>query len=416
MQIIDVFSGIGGFSYAGKLMGWRTIQFCEIDKFCQKVLSYHWPGVPIHDNIKTLTAEQIKNNPLYNENETTIFVGGVPCQPWSVAGKRLGKADDRDLWEETIKLVGQVKPDWCLLENVRGLVNWSGGLVFEQVQADLEVEGYEVLPFILPACAVDAPHRRDRVWFVGKRIDSNTTNAGIESLREWAEQANSVRNAPHPDSAGLQEARPEQSTAGIAGVCTRAETPQNPLHSGRIQREPEQEGTEIREQRDTCSGSSERICVSEGTTSDTSNLGCNHGSNNREERHIQGNERITSESESERDGRISRFGEAGSVITDPNRNGFQRGIPTNINKQPSGERTYAQEHLSVYRQRVQFQNFPTQPPVCSGDDGISDRLDAITFSKWRQESIKAYGNAVVPPLVLEIFKAIEVYENLPSTD
>ncbi len=187
MQIIDTFSGIGGFSLAGRWMGWRTVQFCEIDKFCQKVLAYHFPNVPIHNDIKTLTAEQIINNGIYDKNEPTIFVGGVPCQPWSQAGKRLGKEDDRDLWEETIKLIGAIQPDFAVLENVRGFVNWNGGMVFDEVQADLEVEGYEVLPFLLPACAVNAPHRRDRIWFVAANSDLTgefTPRSGTEESEE----------------------------------------------------------------------------------------------------------------------------------------------------------------------------------------------------------------------------------------
>lgn len=167
MQIVDLYSGIGGFSLAGSwILGWKTIQFCEIDKFCQKVLSYHFPGVPIHEDIKTLTSEIVKNNKLYNKDEKTIVTGGFPCQPWSLAGKRKGTEDVRNLWPETITFVKDYKPDWCLFENVYGLVNWDGGVVFEQVCADLENAGYEVQTYLLPACGVNAPHRRDRIWIV----------------------------------------------------------------------------------------------------------------------------------------------------------------------------------------------------------------------------------------------------------
>jgi len=146
MQIIDLFSGIGGFSLAGRWVGWHTIQFCEIDKFGQRVLGYHFPNIPIHPDVKTLTGEQIINNGLYDPRETTIIVGGFPCQPFSAAGKRRGTEDDRHLWPECIRLVREVKPDFCVFENVFGIVSWDGGLVFEQVQADLEAEGYEVQP------------------------------------------------------------------------------------------------------------------------------------------------------------------------------------------------------------------------------------------------------------------------------
>lgn len=200
MQIIDTFSGIGGFSLAGSWIGWRTIQFCEIDKFCQKVLKYHWPDVPLHEDIKTLTSEIIKSSPLYEESESTIFVGGVPCQPWSLAGKRKGKADDRNLWPQTVKLIGAIHPDWAVLENVFGLTNWNGGVVFREVLSDLEYEGYEVQPFIIPACAVNAPHRRDRVWIVGNakdkgRRERNRQKNGNDKWKmgECGQEGNEIR-------------------------------------------------------------------------------------------------------------------------------------------------------------------------------------------------------------------------------
>ena len=173
MQVIDLFSGIGGFSLAAKWAGWETIQFCEIDKFCQKILAYHFPNVPIHDNVKTLNYEEIKKR--INPSKPTIVVGGFPCQPYSLAGKRLGKEDDRHLWPYCVETIRQLKPNYCVFENVFGIVNWNGGLVFDEVQSDLEAEGYEVQAFVLPACAVNAPHRRDRIWFV-----AYADNSGIE--------------------------------------------------------------------------------------------------------------------------------------------------------------------------------------------------------------------------------------------
>lgn len=155
----SLFSGIGGFDLASEWMGWNNIFHCEINPFCQKVLQYHFPNsIQHHDITKTDFS-------IYR-GRVDILTGGFPCQPFSVAGKQLGTEDDRYLWPEMLRAIREIQPSWIVGENVRGLVNWSGGLVFEQVQADLEAQGYEVIPFILPACAVDAPHRRDRVWFV----------------------------------------------------------------------------------------------------------------------------------------------------------------------------------------------------------------------------------------------------------
>lgn len=172
MQIIDLFSGVGGFSIAGDWMGWETVLFCEIDPFCQRILKTHYPDVPIHKDIKTITEEALTKNKLYDKNKRTILTGGFPCQPFSTAGARKGTEDDRHLWPEMLRTIRLFQPDWVVAENVYGIVNWGSGLVFEQVSLDLEKEGYEVFSYILPACAVNAPHRRDRVWFVAHSIRS----------------------------------------------------------------------------------------------------------------------------------------------------------------------------------------------------------------------------------------------------
>lgn len=157
MNHLDLFSGIGGFSLAAQWV-WREdhkiIAFCENDKFCQKVLEKHWPGVPIHDDIKHLNGDTLET--------IDLITGGFPCQPFSVAGKRKGKEDNRHVWPEMFRVIQETKPNWVIGENVAGIIN----LELEQVCADLESEGYEVQPFIIPACAVNAPHRRDRVWIV----------------------------------------------------------------------------------------------------------------------------------------------------------------------------------------------------------------------------------------------------------
>ena len=154
--VLDLFSGIGGFSLGlERTGGFRTVAFCEIEEFPRKVLRKHWPDVPIFEDVRTLHASDLPE-------PVDVICGGYPCQPFSVAGKREGKEDDRHLWPEMLRLVRECGPAFVICENVAGHV--SMGL--DQVLSDLEGEGYSCRTFIIPACAVNAPHRRDRVWIV----------------------------------------------------------------------------------------------------------------------------------------------------------------------------------------------------------------------------------------------------------
>ena len=169
MKVLDLFSGIGGFSLGLERAGLETVAFVEIDEYCRKVLKKHWPDVPIFSDIKTFGRSVF-------EESVDLICGGFPCQPFSVAGKRKGTDDNRHLWPEMFRVIREFKPSWVIAENVRGILSIDGGMVFEQVCLDLENEGYEVQPFVIPACAVNAPHRRDRVWIIGY---SNNPRSGI---------------------------------------------------------------------------------------------------------------------------------------------------------------------------------------------------------------------------------------------
>jgi len=140
----------------------ETVAFVEIDEYCQKVLKKHWPDVPIFSDIKTFGRS------VFGET-VDLICGGFPCQPFSAAGKRNGTNDNRHLWPEMLRVIQEYKPSWVVAENVRGILSIEQGMVFEQACLDLEGEGYEVQPFVIPACAVNAPHRRDRVWIVADR-------------------------------------------------------------------------------------------------------------------------------------------------------------------------------------------------------------------------------------------------------
>lgn len=293
MNHISLFSGIGGFDLASEWMGWNNIASCEINSFGRKVLQYYWPDALHHDDVHTFT-KKLLDEKIENWNSTdVILTGGFPCQPYSNAGKRLGKEDERHLWPQMLRVIREVQPNWIVGENVRGLVNWNGGMVFDEVQSDLEAEGFEVLPFLLPACAKNAPHRRDRIWFVAYSDNARTD----KQLRINRNQSKNNK------------------------------------------------GREIKSQ-----FKSREIC------NDVANA---HGGG---------------QSGKEHGGKKPRF---------------------------DCKKSFS----------IGFENFPTQSPICGGNDGIPDRLDGITFPKWRNESIKAYGNAVVPQVVFEIFKAIEKFKN-----
>ena len=191
MKHLDLFSGIGGFAYAVDQV-WENAEhtFVENDAFCQKVLKKHWPNSEIYGDIRQFITDTRCEYAYHKENKqklesersseqsfkqprdmgrVDLLTGGFPCQPFSQAGRRKGTADNRYLWPEMFRVIQLTKPTWVIAENVRGLVTWNEGMVLEQVCADLESEGYEVQPFINPAVAVNAPHRRDRVWIVANR-------------------------------------------------------------------------------------------------------------------------------------------------------------------------------------------------------------------------------------------------------
>ena len=161
---LSLFSGLGGFDVAAESAGMQTVMLCEIDKHCRKVLNHWWPDVPIWDNVKTLTT-----GVLYEQTglrTVDVISGGTPCQPASIAGKRRGKDDERWLWPDAIRVVREIKPSWAVFENPLGILTLDNGMAFESICTELENAGYEIQPYIIPACAVGAPHRRERVFIV----------------------------------------------------------------------------------------------------------------------------------------------------------------------------------------------------------------------------------------------------------
>jgi len=292
----SLFSGIGGFDLAATWMGWVNVFQCEKEEFCQRVLRFYWPNARLYGNVREFDATVFRG-------AIDVLSGGFPCQPFSVAGKRKGTADDRYLWPEMCRVINEVRPRWVVCENVLGLLNWRRGMVFEQMQADLEAAGYEVWAYILPAAGVGAPHRRDRVWIV-----AYTRGDGCGG-HQTAEEDGYRRSEK-----GLAGQHDVDALFG-SGVSADAD-------GGRW----------------------------EGRFSDRFR---------------------------------SLFETAGT---------FQGSEPSRGIAAPD------------------WSGFPTESPFCARDDGISGRLDGIAFSTWRYKSLRGAGNAIVPGVVMQIFRTIELMD------
>lgn len=294
MNHISLFSGIGGFDLASEWMGWNNVASCEINPFGRKVLKHYFPDALHHDDVHTFTKNLLDEKIKGWNSKDVILSGGFPCQPYSNAGKRKGKEDERHLFPEMLRIIREVRPRWIVGENVRGLVDWNGGLVFDEIHVDLENLGYEIQSFILPACSKNAPHRRDRIWIVAYANDTNT------------------------------------------------------------------------------------------------------GSDNR------GNKGTSKEIRREKTGVVPGTLRNVGDVTDADLSRRKR------QRKQSDPTTQTRTFNSCDA----WENFPIESAICGGNDGISRELDGITFPKWRNESIKAFGNAVVPQVVFEIFKAIQKFNEL----
>ena len=403
MTHASLFSGIGGFDLAAEWAGWTNVFNCEIDPFCRKVLAYHFPNAIQYEDVKATDFT-------VHRGGVDVLTGGFPCQPFSLAGKRRGTSDNRYLWPEMLRAIREIRPRWVVGENVLGIVNWSDGMVFEQVCADLEGEGYEVQPFLIPACAVDAPHRRDRVWFVAHRRtvedpisdgserepcisktepDKREQRLPCAGVSKWVCGAESAF-AADGGNAGIEVLQRER-TISVCSPCATPNANRDRRGKGHKQNQPEQPKWE----RVDSFGE-------EWAITDTDQFG------NRPPE-----ESGTPNGVGTKNASGARCGGSGSKRTD--RRADVCGVNSNTEVSRGGKLRNARSEKGARMRnelsRIEcavpnWEQFPTQPPVCGRDDGISARLDGITFPRWRRESIKAYGNAVVPQVVLQIFKTI----------
>lgn len=366
----SLFSGIGGFDLAAEWMGWTNVFHTEWNEFGQKVLKHHFPNsIQYHDIIKT--------DYTIHYGDIDIITGGFPCQPFSNAGKRKGKEDERYLWHEMLRAIQQIQPTYVVAENVRGLLTIDGGMVFEQVCLDLEAEGYQVQPVLLPAAGVNAPHRRDRIFIIAysNKCDDRRTSRADEtaSRKEWLSERHQVRQSSKPSEVQQPAANTisfgrQDNTRSVDGKAEETDGKrQHTIHTW----------TE-------CDGTS-RI------TANTNDTGTKQ------------------QMRSERTRKKDDQGWQGQPQLESWKNGINEpAANTNSRRQSAEEHRQAQPRwISEESIPNNWQDFPTESAICGGNDGIPDRLDGITFPKWRNESIKAYGNAVVPQLILPIFQTIQ---------
>ena len=432
----SLFSGFDAPSVAASWMGWENAFHCEINDFCNEILKYWFPNSEHYEDITKTDFSQWRGR-------IDILTGGFPCQPFSVAGQRKGADDNRYLWPHMLRAIREIRPTWVIGENVAGILTMvqpgeetemgsqtslfgednrkrvllRQEYVVETICKDLEREGYSVQPMLIPACAVGAPHRRDRVWFVAHRTDSRVEDV----QREWEDKVLSDRIAPNAD-----------------------------IDRQRIGKNKQKSITWSEGQTDNCTGSKN------GVASFSSSERCCGGCNNREERYIHSDqERSPEENKSERTERERRACKNGTTSSDtqcpgsgqiheevqPEKpdedcvdcNGNEQLTPHSTSQQSERIR-FRQSEYSIQEQgklggigseshyniwggeysEEKWRNFPTQFPVCRGNDGLPFDVGDLTipFTKWRQESVKGYGNAIVPQVILEIFKAIEEVEQL----
>ena len=312
-----------------------------------------------------------------------------------------------------LRAIREIKPKYVVGENVRGIISWNGGLVFDEVQADLEAEGYTVIPCVLPACGVNAPHRRERVWFVAYReCGSRKTMCGVqhkESVGKMFSDNGERGTASDTNSQRHTSCRTSSEVEGIGcGNDGEQETwCQQTQRDNGLLRFQQNVASDTNNARNTASRSgivgdwTENIIERELAQSEFDRYtDAANSASERLERCIgrgSERERLTSDSPGYSEGDVTNLYNARLERGEDNRS--------------SGESRKKRNEQSTRCFRPDWQNFPTQPPICGGDDGLPRELDGVTFPKWRSESIKAYGNAIVPAVAFEVFKAINEIDN-----
>ena len=416
MTHASVFSGIGGPEVAATMLGWENLFHCEINPFGRKVLDYWYPNSKSYEDITTTDFTEWRGR-------VDVLTGGFPCQPFSYAGRRRGAEDDRYLWPSMYRAIDEIQPTWVVAENVAGILTMveqgevskvAGSatlfdafddlrgrfelretFTLQRICTDLESHGYAVQPVLVPACAVGAPHRRDRVFIVARRIASDSDNradrrtAGEDEGKGREERIQERHEVRKPDEPN-QVRREGERTADPADTISEGLERQDESRCG-------EGGQRLHLRRDGAGCSGETIPhpdshrgreVDEHMESELAD-GAKPFSN--------GGQRNVADTESRRAGglRIESEEEGARMCDVVFGNGCRLHLPT--------------DEAGLGR----WQDFPSVSPVHRGNDGLPFDVDRLTisFGKWRTEALKAYGNAIVPQVMYEIFRAIEQVEN-----
>jgi len=366
LRHVDLCSGIGGFALGFQ---WaelsKPVLFCDIEPWSRKILKKHWPDVPIAEDVKELA-----NDPNGLIPECDILTAGYPCQPFSVAGQRRGTEDDRHIWPFIFTIIKAKRPSFCVFENVYGHV--SMGL--DEVLSDLEGEGYATRPFVVPACATDAFHRRDRLWIICRNVgdtqhDGSSTATVTGSIGETSEH-NTQGQSKTEQSKGASQSR----YSGSLGESTRAEhvgDTESKRHERRT--DVERKGAENKQEqrlgvRGKPSGSSEDVAYAQSMHSNVSG------------EHTQQSER-----------QVSELGERSSEInvadTDSEGSQGQWREHEPISRQETGHAaSYSDKEIRARK------NWQPEPRVGRVAHGVSNRVDRL----------RGLGNAIVPQISMRI--------------
>jgi len=343
MRLLDLFSGIGGFSYAAETLigGYETVAFCEMDEFCQKVLKKHWPQVPIFDDVRTLDAARL--------GRIDIVTGGYPCQPFSQAGRRQGEEDERHLWPEMLRIIKSCQPRYVLAENVAGHVTMG----LDQVLTDLEDQGYTTRAIIVPACAKNAPHRRDRVWIIGQ-LTTNTNDTGNRTSRSYVDQEQQTIEQGWKEQSLFEFSRHDEAMA---------DTDKWQSRSG-----DESKSDETQQFKSSTDNTSERGIVA-NTCCERSQGGLHRGQIQKrqtEKQHVGYTSTVCEQPKERAETVVGKMGDMAD--------GISRGLLRHFDREP--------DHI---------------PRVTTGE-------------KDRAKKLKALGNSIVPQVAAEILLAIRVSE------
>ena len=373
-KLLDLFSGIGGFSLGAEANGIPTVAFVEKDPFCQKVLRKHWSNTPIISDIRTVKGED------YETDGVTIVSGGFPCQPFSQAGKRKGTDDDRYLWDETLRVVTETKPRWFIGENVDGLVNIQDGMVLRQVQDDLEKEGFQVQCLVVPASGIGAWHQRKRVWIIAHSSSERSSSQQVGTDRQLGKESETKERTRNQSSLRSSSSCSDVSNTigelsdGCSSTTRLSETELKGMVSDK-----ERNWDKVRSETERCS----EQATTRGNVSDTDHSRFKDWAEQCERQSTSSQERESSSSRHD-------------PISDTTIEGLQ-----GHRVQPQHLQTEEGQDNAYRGSKEQYTWWQTESSIRGVPNGISYGLD-----KGRVGRIKALGNSIVPQIAYQLFKSI----------